>query len=117
MKIQVQIPFKTNWGLSQLYKALQQAWTQLALVVNNNIGFGNSTSGADNISGVWVNFVVATANVDQALTHNLGRLPAGYIVMSKSAACDVYNGSAPATQTQLTLRGTVAGASVELFII
>jgi hypothetical protein len=117
LDIPVQVPFGTKRGLSQLYKALQQAWTALALAVNGNISFGNPTSGAVNISGAWVSFTVATANVDQTLTHNLGRIPAGYIVMSKSEACDVYNGSAASTQTQITLRGTVAGAIVELFII
>jgi hypothetical protein len=117
LDIPVQIPFGTKRGLSQLYKALQQAWTALALVVNQNISFGNPTSGADNISGAWVSFAVAAANVDQVLTHNLGRIPYGYICMSKSEACDVYTGSAPATQTQITLRGTTTGAVVELFII
>lgn len=117
MKIQSLVPFNTKWSLSQLYKSLQQAWQNLASVVNQNIQFGNSTSGAANVNGVWVNFVVAAANVDQLLTHNLGRIPAGYLVMSKSVACDVYTGSVGATTTKITLRGTTTGANVELFII
>lgn len=117
MKIQNLLPFQTKWSLSQLYKSLQQAWQNLAKVINYNISFGNPTSGPDNINGAWVNFVVAAANTDQTLTHNLGRLPVGYLPMTKSVACDVFTGTVPATTTQITLQGTTTGANVELFII
>jgi hypothetical protein len=111
------VQFSSNWNLRQAWASLQRIWEQLVKTVNNHISYGNPLSGADNIDGKWVAFAVPAPNVDFTLTHNLGRVPVGYIVMSKSAACDIYTGSAPGTITQITLRGTVGGGKGELFII
>jgi hypothetical protein len=51
------------------------------------------------------------------LNHKLGRVPVGYIVMSKSAACDIYAGSAAWTDTNITIRGTVGGVNGNLFVV
>lgn len=99
------------------YKGFKRVWEQAARVINGGLSFGAGTT-KDNIDGAWVTAVTPGApNTDFVVTHNLGRIPVGYIVMSKSAACDVYTGSVGATATQLTLRGTVAGVTVTLFIL
>jgi len=103
-------------SLSRFAKMLQKVYRNLVLVINGNIGFGDGTH-ADNINGSWVSVTFASANTDTTITHNLGRIPVGYIVMTKSQACDVYTGSVSATKSQITLRGTVAGTTVTLFII
>lgn len=94
---------------------LRGVYQSLTNVINGNLGFGDGTN-ADNISGVWKTVVFAAPNADTVVTHNLGRVPVGYIPMSKVAACDVYTGSVAPTKTQLTLRGTVA-TTVTLFIV
>lgn len=97
--------------------SLRQAWQQLATVVNKNISFGDGID-ADNISGSWVATTTPVApNTDFTIDHNLGRVPVGYWPMSKDKAVDIYTGSISATTTQITLRATVASATVNLFII
>lgn len=103
---------------SQFIVALNNYWTRLAKVVNMHISFGNPTSGSDNVDGVWASVVTpGVANTDFTITHNLGRVPVGYIPMTKSAACDIYTGSVAATTTQLTLRATAIGVTVPIFIL
>lgn len=103
--------------LEQGVKGLDNTYSLLARVLNGNLGFGDGTN-RDNLDGVWASPVTPGApNTDFTITHNLGRVPVGYFVMSKSGACDVYTGSVAATSTQLTLRGTVAGVTLKLFII
>jgi hypothetical protein len=118
-KVPNQLQFATiapgQAGLSNFTQMLNSLWRNLANVINGNISFGNGSQ-SDNISGVWLTAVFVTPNVDTTFNHTLGRKPIGYIPMNKTAACDVYSGSIPATTTQITLRGTAA-ASVGLFLV
>src|SRR5208282_6099789 len=98
--------------VSMLQKILQR-W---AVIINGNLSFGDGVE-SDNISGAWVSVSTpGTPNTDFTVTHNLGRIPVGYLPMSKAAATDVYTGSVPATATQLTLRATATGVAIKLFI-
>jgi hypothetical protein len=97
------------------FPKLKKIYENLARVVNGNVELGNTVDGAINVQGKWVTVTFAAPNTDQTITHNLGRLPAGYIPMQKTAACDVYTGTVPATDSQITLKGTVA-TTVVLFI-
>lgn len=101
--------------LTRFARTILRSWQLMASVVNGQISFGNGTT-VDNISGVWVLVTFAAANTDQLVTHNLGRIPVGYLLMTKSASCDVYTGSVGATKTQITLRGTTT-STVNLFIL
>jgi hypothetical protein len=102
-------------SLSLFANAVLRVWQLMCQVVNGGISFGNGSS-FDNISGIWSTVTFAVANADQTITHNLGRIPVGYIVMTKNQAGDVYTGSVAATSTQITLRCTTT-ATVSLFII
>ena len=46
------------------------------------------------------------ANTDFPVTHNLGRIPTGFLVVYKAASCDVYAGATAWTTTQIFLRCT-----------
>jgi len=96
---------------------LAKYWQQLARIVNGNISFGDGTT-ADNINGVFASAAVpGTPNTNFVITHNLGRIPVGYLVLGKTAAGDIYDGTVAATKTTLTLRASVASFTVRLFII
>lgn len=95
---------------------LRRQWEYLARVVNYHIGFGDGTS-SDNVDGTWINVTSPNvANTDFTVNHNLQRIPAGYHVWQKSAACDVYTGAVAATSTQLTLRATQANVTLRIFV-
>lgn len=100
----------------QFVNMLRRIYERLARVVNGQISFGDGIN-ADNIDGVWASSTTpGVANTDFTVTHNLGRIPVGYIPVTKSAATDVYTGSVAATATQLTLRATGTNVSVKCFI-
>lgn len=95
---------------------LRRMWTELARIINHHISFGDGIH-ADNIDGIWATVVTpGVINTNFTVTHNLQRVPVGYLVMSKTAAVDIYTGSVAATATQLTLKATVTGVTVNLFI-
>ena len=56
-------------------------------------------------------------NTDFTITHNLGRIPDSWLVVYKSAACDVYKSPAAATESTLVLRATVAGVNIRMVML
>jgi hypothetical protein len=116
VNIPKQIQFGHGKSLSQIQTAIQKIWQQAAKAVNGNISFGNSTSGSANIAGKWIPFTTVTGS-DIILTHNLGYLPTGYIVMSKSGFCDFHDGTTPWTITTISIQASVAGVTGWVFVI
>lgn len=95
---------------------LQKLYRILVSYLNGKIAFGDGVK-TNNIDGSWVSVVTpGAANTDFTVNHVLNRVPVGYLVVSKSAAVDVYTGSVAATKTQLTLRATTTGVNIVLFI-
>lgn len=62
----------------------------------------------------------ATANTADSVTHNLGRVPTGYIVIQNGNGGVVYNGGASqafaATSTTITLKSTVGANACQLIV-
>lgn len=103
--------------LSRFARMLQTLWQNLAFVLKGQISFGDGTH-VDNISGAWASVPnTGAANTDFTITHNLGRIPVGYLTMTASIATDIYTGSVAATKTQITLRSSAANANITLFIL
>jgi hypothetical protein len=97
--------------------AILRVWQLLAQVINGNVSFGNGTA-SDNVSGVWATAAdTGLANTDFTITHNLGRIPVGYLIMTSNIATDIYTGSVAATTTQITLRSSASHAAITLFIL
>lgn len=67
----------------------------------NPLGLGNFWSGS---------------NSDTTITHNLGRVPIGYIVVSKNKTCDVYTGTIVATLHTITLKNTDGTTDTVIYI-
>lgn len=107
MKLIPQLDITAN----KFVELLRQRWTQLAFLFNGNISFGDGTN-SDNISGVWVtvNSVIGNFTVN----HNLGRIPAGYIIASQTAF--EVTKFVSSTTTQITLAGQNGGSALTLFI-
>lgn len=77
--------------------------------VNGNLDF------ATNFSAQEVSVSFSQINADTVVSHTLGRAAQSYLITSKSAACDIYNGSA-ASQNSLILKSTVAPVTVTLVV-
>lgn len=103
-------------SLQPFVQMLAKDYRNLAIILNYHVGFGDGTN-PDNIDGVWANVTApATPNTNFTVTHNLGRVPIGYLVVSKDRACDVFTGTIVATKSQITLQAGVASAVLRLFI-
>lgn len=96
--------------LNNFVGMLQKLWRNLASVVNGNLDLTN-------LNGVRTSVLFSTANTNVTITHNLNRVPVGYIVLTKSQAGDVFTGSVAATATQITLQCSTGGTTVGLYIL
>lgn len=122
-------------GLSQNFMDVLKSFYKVFV---GNIGFGSPTSydangvgtvfASDNTNGVLVRVGSLSNpsslpsfwggnNTATAITHNLNRVPVGFIVVSKTLTCDVYNASPfAATKTTITLYTTADTADTLLYI-
>lgn len=78
-------------------------------VINGRLSFDKNF--IYNITSVTFTNINSTTSV----SHNLNRIPTGYIVVSKSKSMIIYNDS-PATDTTLFLKSTATG-TIKIFII
>ena len=105
-------PELTKWSLM-----IRKLYEQLARVVNGLVSFGNGVT-RDNIDGEWASVAnTGAADTDFTITHNMLRIPVGWILMSQTKAGVLYKGSVPWTTTTITLRCSVANDSILIFIV
>jgi len=116
--LEVRLPVRYDEGwFRDVALVLRRQHEEIARALNGRIGFGDGTD-PDNIEGTWISVTTpGVANTDFTVTHGLDRLPAGYLVMSKAATVDIFDGSVAATISQITLRATVGSVAVVLFIV
>lgn len=112
LTIQVETPKEGLPWLKKFYDVIRDVYEKLATAFNGRIGFGDGTV-PDNIDGVWVLALTVAGNF--TITHNLGRIPAGWFMVKKDGFEDVKFISS--TKTQLTLAGQNGGVNATFFII
>ena len=72
----------------------------------------------DNISGAEVSFVSSgTADTENTISHNLKKIPTGFIKISQDKPCSVYKGSTLWTKDKIYLKVNVASANITIFLI
>lgn len=79
---------------------------QVSNILNRNVSF------QDNLNGVLVSCSFGSANTDGNFTHNLQRVPTGYINCGSSVAMIVYTGSVAATTGTITLSSSAIGTAL-----
>lgn len=57
------------------------------------------------------------STTNYTFAHNLNAIPYGYIVIAKSGPCDVYWGSIPPTDTEITLQITDSTQDTTIWIL
>ena len=74
--------------LKELEKAVDEFSLKLEEIFNNNITF------ADNFKSETKSLTTnATPDTEDAVSHTLGEIPTGYIVVSKDKAAHIYDGT------------------------
>jgi hypothetical protein len=106
-------------------------WVRLSTVVNGNVEFGDprvaqlpatspgyQANGGGNMFGAW--FTLPSAS-SMTLQHNFGKKAIGFLVLNKSAACDVWQAATqpapPLDKQQIILQASASGVNLEIFVI
>lgn len=77
--------------------------------LNGNLEFDS------NLDTKTVTVTFKTANTDLAITHNLGRIPTGYLPSKQSANMVVFDGTKQATTTVSYLQSSAPGTITLIF--
>jgi hypothetical protein len=105
-------------SVTGLQGLIQAVWQQIARVVNGSLTFGNPSAGPDNIKGAWYDSTTpAGANTAFTVTHNLGYVPQGWIVLYQDKAASIYDGGVTWTETTISLKCNTSSVHVRLFVI
>ena len=76
---------------------------QIAFIINGNLDL------IQNLKMETLNVSFPSAGSEQDVRHRLGRVPVGYLVISRSAAISVYDGSNDWNQNSLFVRSSAPG--------
>lgn len=97
--------------------SLEEALTEQARAINGGLGFGDETD-FDNLMGKWLAYATnAVANTEDELTHNLGAVPIGFIVMTPPATGVVNRGTTSWTTSKLYLKCSGAAQTAVIFVL
>ena len=98
-------------------KQIRLIWEEISRVVNGLIWFGSVADGRQNMDGVTLNTnTPGGADTNFTLTHNLGRVPVGFIVVNQDKGAVTYRGTVTWTETQLTLKCNTATVNLTIFV-
>jgi hypothetical protein len=110
------LPHNINEGTADK-QLIQGTLNEVLFVLNGNIEFGNPTDGISNINGVWLTAVTpGVVDTNFTLSHNLGYIPTGWLVVNIDKAAILYKGATPWSTTQLTLKCNVATTAIVIFV-
>ena len=86
-------------------------------IKKRGISLGNGSGWAGKLDAEFISYTTnATANTEDAISHNLGRVPVGYIVVKNGNGGVIYNGSTAWTNTTIYLKCTTASNPVTILI-
>jgi hypothetical protein len=107
---------KDKWAhtwFHTIYKLLLEVVT----AINGNLTFGDGTS-IDNVSGKWITYTTnAAPDTEDAVAHNLGVIPPGFIVMIPPNAGFLYKGTTAWTTANIYLKCSAAAKQVTIFVL
>lgn len=87
-------------GDQDFVRWVSQIFDQVFTIFNRNISF------TDNCKTSLVSVAFASANTQQAVTHNLGKTPVGYIIVESQGTGVVYDGATSWTNQYMYLQCT-----------
>lgn len=114
--VQLQDGRLTETALATIVSKVNELADSLAGRVS--LGDGSQGSWAGNLDAQYIEVTFPSApNTEQAVYHSLGRTPVGYVVVRKSAACDIYDSSTGSWKDSVAyFKSTVASVTVTLLV-
>ncbi len=109
--------------LQDQINVLQTQINKIFTCLQGRVSFGTGVDGTQsgNIEGEWQAFTVsAGANVEFNVTHTIGSVPLGYLVVSQDKAGNLYQQAGTGTvwtSTQISLKSTVDAVTYLIYLI
>lgn len=110
---------QTADALNQQVGSVAQNTGDLGALQTQVTALQNQVNGSPFFTGVFVSGTSAGANVEFSVTHNLGRVPQGYIVFFGTLAGSFYQGPTTGTAwttTQIFIKCSTASVGFLLYI-
>jgi hypothetical protein len=112
----IEIPKELEGLRTALKAVVEHLWLQTAqlnLLSQGQINFGDGESG-DNVAGKWITYT--TTESEDAVEHNLGVIPTGFIVFLPPDYGVINKGPTPWTTTHLYLICGEPNQEVTVFV-
>jgi len=94
----------------QLKRFSQRIYEQISDILNGGATFG------DNMSASIQALTFDAANKESVLKHNLGRVPIGFITISKSVDMNLFNGPTAWSNENIYIQSSAAGTATVIII-
>lgn len=96
---------------------LESYLLEFVRINDGNLGFGDGTD-PDNLIGKWLTYTTnAIADTEDTLTHDLGMVPVGFIVMEPPNGGFIYKGTTAWTTSQIFLKCSAANKTAKIFVV
>jgi hypothetical protein len=103
--------------LRTLVQQLDRRLIEMHRTLAGNLGFGDGTD-VDNLIGKWMEYSTnAVANTEDALAHNLGVIPVGFLLLVPPATGTILLGPTPWTTSNLYLKCNAASQTAKIFVV
>ena len=114
--IQLQGGRLTEAALSNLVTKVNELASMLSGMIS--LGDGAQGSWPGNLDAQYIEVTFPTAaDTEQAVYHSLSRVPVGYTIVRRTAACDIYDSSAGSwSDSAFYLKSSVGDVTVTLLI-
>lgn len=104
MRVVTRLTLSNVRNQEELIRYASQDISSIADILNGGLDFTN-------FRAATVDVVFKAANSSQQVTHKLGKIPTGYIVVKKSVSMVVYDGVGDATDQDIFLKSSAIGTA------
>jgi hypothetical protein len=108
--------YDSKW-MDSFVSTVSDVLAEHAKVINGGLGFGDGID-YDNLMGKWISYTTnSTKDTEDTLTHNLGAIPIGFILLKPPTSGAINRGATTWTTSRLYLQCSAAAQTAEIFVI
>lgn len=104
MRVVTRLTLSNVRNQEELIRYASQDISGIADVINGGLDFTNFRS-------TTIDVTFTAADTSQQITHKLGKIPTGYLVVKKSVSMVVYDGTMDPTEQDIFLKSSAIGTA------
>lgn len=119
MKIAKSFTYNTGSDIESNMRRLEQDLSQLFLFSQGRVRLGTGTDSdrGENISGEFHVVTTSGADTEFTVSHSIGAVPVGYLVLKSDKGGVVYDSGTTWTDSAIYLKCTTATTTLTLFLL